>query len=133
MNALRNQLVSFDINRSKSEAKRKLAEFLVQADAFNQQIISKDLPQDEFQNWKEEFGKWFQTVGEWTQSNLGDTAAVRLADLQYQRTSIGKFINQEHFHMVNLVYKIKLNIEELIRNDAWNDFSRVQYSNKENG
>ncbi len=35
--------------------------------------------------------------------------------------------------MVNLVYKIKLNIEELIRNDAWNDFSRVQYSNKENG
>ena len=68
--------------QKRSEAKKQLAEFHMQADKFIfSSSLTKDSLQSEFDMWLAETNKWYAEVAKWVLENLGPQAIAKLKDV----------------------------------------------------
>jgi hypothetical protein len=97
----------------------KLREFYVEAEPFSRFILKDEA---QLRVFKAQVIVWYNKVDHWIAQNMSAAAASKFRDssniLPFHNKAA---VNQEHNDFVNLVNKLRSNLQDLIASEAWDE------------
>jgi hypothetical protein len=110
-------------NLKNVQPKTQLASFMDEADKLLFANLTKDTPPDQVSGWFSDANKWVIRVHDWVKDNLGPAAVPKAMDItNILPMNWDRAISPQHNNEINILSKIKQNLNDLIGSSFWDDF-----------